>query len=919
MTIMKLPQSTDLVDRQFFQVPGADGILKGFQYDTQTKTLYARESQIVIPSLHGITHIAEDPIPDSTCDNPGLMSADDKCKLESLISTRIGVLGFQGSGYADDGGFLQGDIILAAGSGFISLERIGNVIRFRVDSPIPLSCNCSDCAKIFWIQDESETRAIRPPSCNGIMPDVDAYGTLKIYAYPENTIFDPANPTEFFDKKSIVPSLTFTRYQNAQTPYEAQIEAILKRNANNTAQTGWAMTPGTYGIAQTVWWTGIDKVGAQLKFELNPETEPGLLGSLLSNGHLITKQMAVITDIDPNVINNNQYHCKLWDIRNATVIGEKFTATNIWKYTNPENTSTQITNPKQLTHDGTKSILPIGTLIDIWQFEITRINNQRTLRSFFNKEPQLNPESLWAPIGAIQFGDIHTARDEENPASAGDSAGTIEVSDTRLFEKGEWGLTNFDERFLLSDDGGEVESSDGTIIREPSAIPINNDIIAESDPTIPGLVITKQIKPLTGDLNGDGIVDDEDLRIFMCAYNSTIMDARYIAAADFNSDGTIDIRDLAILGQQFDLNIEKVSDRAIFLWHRQNIKNALIKLKIAMPRAGYGNYPPYDILLRAPIDSYSDIYLKILKRGVITTGPFAGLPFIVGKGHAWRDLPGKGVLRILTGAYRNVIWQYNYKTAFANWDDDSVMLISTGTTVFPFDEDFPIGPPSDCTVAYTGATEITAITSAEAVEVPTNTTVVELLRRDFTAPCARLQFSVNDTSNAQSVQMKIKVGILDMNVLYELDNGQSADDLVRGFQSGACTSQDYIQNGFITDGVGSDIISTPSGFRCYYGGELDVPSAQGEIEKWNEITIMLKETQAWIWFNDLLITPNTQQSSEQLSPVAVNTPYFPLPILTEYGKIGLRLFPGAIIRNIEIKTQTTAFNEYTNGQLQLIS
>jgi len=72
--IYKIPDVDLLVDRQFFQVPVADGVLVGWQYDKETRSLYSRESQVVIPSLHGMTHVSEDPIPDATCDQPGLMS-----------------------------------------------------------------------------------------------------------------------------------------------------------------------------------------------------------------------------------------------------------------------------------------------------------------------------------------------------------------------------------------------------------------------------------------------------------------------------------------------------------------------------------------------------------------------------------------------------------------------------------------------------------------------------------------------------------------------------------------------------------------------------------------------------------------------------------------------------------------------------
>jgi hypothetical protein len=133
----KLPLASQVVDSQFFQVPQSNGLLSGFQYNAETKTFIAKESQVIVPSLHGITHISEDPIPAATTDSPGLLSADDKARLDSLLQMRIGVLGFSGSGFSEDGGLLVGDIILAAGSEFISIERVGNVVRFTVENITP--------------------------------------------------------------------------------------------------------------------------------------------------------------------------------------------------------------------------------------------------------------------------------------------------------------------------------------------------------------------------------------------------------------------------------------------------------------------------------------------------------------------------------------------------------------------------------------------------------------------------------------------------------------------------------------------------------------------------------------------------------------------------------------------------------------
>ena len=943
-TIFKIPPKEQLVDRQFFQIPLADGILQGFQYDTETQTLYAKESQVIVPGQHGITHIGEDPVPNATTDTPGLMSADDKAKLDALLQTRIGVLGYQGSGFADDGGFMVGDIMLAAGTEFISLERVGNTVRFTVDSPIPLDCACDTCAQIFWIQDESEPAAIRPPSCNGKMPGINGYGELKIYTLPETAILDVNDPLATLNTKGSYPTLAFKRYDQATTPFENEFEIVLKRDANLLGQVGWAFTPGSLGQASCVWWVGTDKNGATNKFELWPDQEPGLLGSILSNGHLITKQMAVIVDYPSDILATNNYTIRLWNVQDAAPIGESFNAKNIWQYVNPENTTTDIGNPKTLVLDQARDLLPVGTLVDIWQFEINRDSSQRLTRTFFSKRPDIKTSSTWALSAAQRFGDLFTAREEINDPSAETaiSASELNVSDIRLFEKTVWGLNQFEDRLILSDDGGEVEATDGSIAREPSGEPINNDIVADIDPTIPALRVLKQTRSLVGDINGDGVVDDEDLQLFLCAYGKTILDSGYLAAADFNDDGRVDIRDLAILGQQFDLNVEKVPDRPVFFWHRSNHKNCIIKAKIGTPDDDTSiEFPPYDFLLSAPVDSFDDTYMKIIKRGVFTTGPFAGAPYVVVKGVHWDNVPAEGVLRILTGAFKNTIWRYYFKSAFANWDDDGVTLIGRDE-VFPFDEDFPIGegltactvgPASEATDATaedvtgatdecpTEATDETGVepgsSEVEAPEVPTNTTVVELLRQDYTAPCVRLQYSINKTAGSESVQLQFRVGMLDMSVPYEANQDVPEDDLVRGLTPGYTVSRVLVQNGFIEDGVGEDVTSVPEGFRSYAGGELAVP-VDGQVEKWNDLEIMYRNNQIWIWWNGLLINPDTVTSANLPTPVTVNTPYFPINPQVDVGKVAVRMFPGALLRSMEVYDQMTQFNEYTYGSIELI-
>ena len=283
MALVKIPSHTTLQDAQFITIQGPDQITTGYKYDLQQRALYFKESQVIYPSFHGATHVAEDPVPTASCDLEGLMSANDKCKLDAMLQMRVGVLGFQGAGFPDDGGWMQGDIILAAGTEFISLERIGNVVRFTVDSPIPLVCNCEECNQIFWVQDETDIASVRPPVCSGKLPGVNAYGEMKIYLFPESTIADPNDASATLNNKGNYPAFIFKRYDDTIVPGAAEHEMILKRDENNILQTeiGWAFTPGATGVPEMVWFMGKDNDGSQVRFDLNPESEPGLLGSLL--------------------------------------------------------------------------------------------------------------------------------------------------------------------------------------------------------------------------------------------------------------------------------------------------------------------------------------------------------------------------------------------------------------------------------------------------------------------------------------------------------------------------------------------------------------------------------------------------------------------------------------------------------------
>lgn len=482
MALNKIPPTSSLADQQFIQVSGPDGLTSGYAYDAQQRALYFKESQVLFPSFHGSMHIAEDPIPVATCDTPGLMAADDKCKLDTLLQTRLGVLGFQGAGFPDDGGWMQGDIILAAGTEFISIERIGNVVRFTVDSPIPLNCACEECQQIFWVQDETDISSIRPPTCSGKLPGINSYGEMKIYLFPESTIANPSNPSATLNNKGNYPAFIFKRYDDTIMPGVAEHEMILKRDSFSPLITeiGWAMTPGATGVPEMVWFMGKDKDGSQLQFKLDPDTEPGLLGSLLYNGNLITKQMGVIVDYTSTILSTNQYTVSKWDINSAKAVGNAFTAKNVWQYNNPRNPPSGA-NPQSLILDSTIDLLSIGTLVDLWAFKVGEVAGEPILRYYFSKKPSLNPNHIWTWGAIAQFGDIAIAREEIMPGPGSeDKDADVQVSAIRDIERNIWGITGYDDPLMWYD----IISTAGT-----ESADLTQQHRASIDTTLPGLVV----------------------------------------------------------------------------------------------------------------------------------------------------------------------------------------------------------------------------------------------------------------------------------------------------------------------------------------------------------------------------------------------------------------------------------------------
>ena len=129
----KLPLHTLLADRQTITVTGPDGTTTTYTYDLQTRSLNKTDCSSAVSCRHGASHIGEDPIPDATCDSPGLMSADDKCKLNSFTGTRIGVLGFMGSGFC----VAPGCRVLMADGTHKPIEKIveGDVVITHTGSP----------------------------------------------------------------------------------------------------------------------------------------------------------------------------------------------------------------------------------------------------------------------------------------------------------------------------------------------------------------------------------------------------------------------------------------------------------------------------------------------------------------------------------------------------------------------------------------------------------------------------------------------------------------------------------------------------------------------------------------------------------------------------------------------------------------
>jgi hypothetical protein len=230
---------------------------------------------------------------------------------------------------------------------------------------------------------------------------------------------------------------------------------------------------------------GSDDNGDRVRFEFNKEMTPGILGSVLYNGNLLTKRSGVVVDYTTQILSTNQYVCKWWDIHGAAVANEEtFIATNVWQYDSPEGG----TNSKKLVLDRTIGILPVGTIVDVWFFQIGEVNNVPIRQYVFNCRPKIDATDMWSEAGDIEFGTQLTARTE--PTLPTSTFSSELVSDLRNFEHKLWGLTGIDPPYLIMQYSGTA--SGGTVGTDMVVVDISDQYLARIDTSIPALVVDGQ-------------------------------------------------------------------------------------------------------------------------------------------------------------------------------------------------------------------------------------------------------------------------------------------------------------------------------------------------------------------------------------------------------------------------------------------
>jgi hypothetical protein len=807
---MALQPHTNYVDGQIINLPGPDGSFIGYMYDAETRTFWAHETQVMASLNHGHTHVGTDPVPAVTTDTNGLMSKNDKVKLDAIVGTRLGVLGYQGAGFPDDGGWLQGDIILASGSESISIERVGNIVRFVVDVPTPLSCPCEECAEIYWVRDFADSGqngyAIRGPQCGGLLPDVHTYGEFKVYMPPSNTIF--TNPdSELPALMNTSPAFIFKRYDDGVAggagSNQAEMEMVLDRiSGSYVTKTGWSMTPGALGVAECVWHMGLDSSNNKITFKLMPEMEPGLIGALMYKGWTLTQRPARVTALHSTNSSTNKYVAEWWDVDTNTA---------------PERPTTfDVTNAVNYEADGTivpdvvaGATLQLGRIINVFSLEASA----GIWRHYIHEIAQINPSTLWYTMGEIEFGNVFEARTEDDTIN-----GAENVDDFRNLERSQWGMAGIYDDLVVA------------------GVNLNQENTAYIDTTLPGLVV--------------------------------------------GATGT-------------DQHIA----RPVMVWHRNSARDAYLEMHLARPDDIDSNpdedfvYPPIDILLRAPVDSFENQYgyVKVVEEGAAQTGT------VVVAGLQIHDIAPSGYLRVINtdNGNHNSIIKYQSKSAFYALTGSDASISDRWDTAF-ISTDISCGGSTSCIAAGD---------------------VVEVLHEEYTAPAVRLLFKHGDSGSGSAgsgsgstaiITMQAYVGTLGMSVPYVDDVSGIEDNFIRGFESGYTVSGIYTQNGTIQNPTGS-VVSVPSDFVVYDGTVI------AEQEIFNVLKILLRDQQVYIWWNDMAVTPSSALSQNLPTPVAINTSYFPITDEVTYGKFAMRLWPGAGIRRFITRTNFEQFSQFTLG------
>jgi len=183
-----------------------------------------------------------------------------------------------------------------------------------------------------------------------------------------------------------------------------------------------------------------------------------------------------------------------------------------------------------------------------------------------------------------------------------------------------------------------------------------------------------------------------------------------------------------------------------------------------------------------------------------------------------------------------------------------------------------------------------------------------LIHQDYNTQIVRLEWTIEEANDLQ--RLTFRVGNLNTETVYETDSVDVIDDdLVHGLDAGFATSATYTQVGTF-DGSGDRPETSPEEFVIFDGG-----NGSGQ-EFWNELEMLVRDNQLWIWWNKTLIPPNTSASASLPTPISINTPYF--PVNEGCGKFGMRMFPGALVRSVSVSPQIINFNEFTNGNIKVV-